>query len=104
LFGNGFPRVLELLLGSFQCPAGLIASEHFMDKFPVISAAGFEAILDGGGVIADDADVEHGGETLTGDGVENQPNFERKRDNSDEGQFDFTFSIDFTRSFRFSMD
>lgn len=38
----------------------------------MISAPGFEAILDGGGVFSDDADIEHGGATLTGDGVANQ--------------------------------
>ena len=80
LLGNRFPRVLELLFGGFKRPAGLVAGEHFVDKFPVVAAAGFEAVLNGGGVFADDADVEHGGETLTADGVENQPNFERMRD------------------------
>jgi len=41
----------------------------------MIAASGFEAILDGGGIFPDDADIEHGGETLTGDGVRNQREF-----------------------------
>ena len=75
LLGNGFPRVLELLLGGFQRAAGLVAGEHVVDEFPVVAAPGFEAVLDGGGVVADDADVEHGGTTLTGDGGRNQREF-----------------------------
>jgi hypothetical protein len=47
----------------------------------VISASLFEAFLDGGGVFADDADVEHGAATLTGDGGGNQREFsEREED------------------------
>jgi hypothetical protein len=44
-------------------------------EFPVIAAAGFEAILNGGGIFADDADVEHGGAILAGDGGRNQREF-----------------------------
>ena len=75
LLGNGFPRILQLLLGGFQSAAGFVAGEHRGDEFPVIAAAGFEAVLNGGGVVAEDADIEHGGATLTGDGVENQREF-----------------------------
>jgi hypothetical protein len=48
----------------------------------VVSATGFEAFLNGGGVFADDADVEHGAATLAGDGGRNQREFSALRQNS----------------------
>jgi hypothetical protein len=48
---------LELLLVRLGSAAVGIAGEHFNDEFPMISAPSFQAILDGGGVFADDADV-----------------------------------------------
>ena len=80
LLGNGFPRALELLFGGLQRTAGLVAGEHVVDEFPMIAAPGFEAILDGGGVVADDADIEHGGRLSRAMGGGINGNFHRMRD------------------------
>jgi hypothetical protein len=69
------PGTLELLLVGLGLAAGLVAGEHVVNKLPVIATPVLEAILDGGGVFADDADIEHGGATLTGDGGWNQREF-----------------------------
>ena len=47
LFGNRFARVLQLLLGSLRGAACLVTGEHVVDEFPMVSAPGFKAFLDG---------------------------------------------------------
>jgi hypothetical protein len=48
---------LQLLFRGFRGAPRLITSEHGVHKFPVVATPGFEAILNGGGIFADDADV-----------------------------------------------
>jgi hypothetical protein len=68
LFGDGFAGILELLFVGLELAAGFVAGEHVVNELPVIATPVFEAFLDGGGVFADDADIEHGAATLAGDG------------------------------------
>ena len=75
VFGNRFPGILELLFVGLQLAACFVTGEHVVNKLPMIAAAVFEAILDEGGVFADDADIEHGAATLAGDGGWNQREF-----------------------------
>ena len=64
----------------------------------MVTAANFEAVLNGGGVFADKADIEHGGGTFTGDGVENQREFSpNARSHSIGRQLGFS-EIDFSSS------
>ena len=64
LLRGGFALVLELLFGGFRGAAGFIAGESLVDEFPMVAAAEFEAFADGVWVLADGADIEHGGGTF----------------------------------------
>ena len=89
LLGNRFALVLQLLLVGLGVATGFIAGEHGVHEFPMVAATELEAVGDGGGVFADDADVEHGAATFAAMRGRNQPRIFNRPASGERSEFHF---------------